>query len=264
MSGAADNTYRPPSISITSFNCPHCGALATQFWYSIRAERHKNGETPTWLSAEEADAIAKTIEDPKQRRLFNEWGARTRTKLPFLDDNRGDPYSFRVGNVNLAKCFNCNEISIWFGEGLAWPNVAAVARPNSDMPNDALADYQEAAAIVDASPRGAAALLRLAIQKICLHLGGQGKNINDDIAKLVETGLDSRVQQALDVVRVVGNNAVHPGEMDLRDDRQTANSLFGLVNLIVDIMISQPKHVANLFDKLPDGARRAIDKRDGK
>jgi hypothetical protein len=106
-------------------------------------------------------------------------------------------------------------------------------------------------------------LLRLAVQKLCKHLGGAGDNLNHDIAALVRKGLPARVQQALDVVRVIGNNAVHPGEIDLRDDRATAEGLFRLVNLIAEIMISQPKHVSDMFASLPEGARKAIETRDG-
>ena len=68
-------------------------------------------------------------------------------------------------------------------------------------------------------------------------------------------GLDKRIQQALDVVRVVGNNAVHPGELDIRDDTATAHKLFELINLISDVMISQPKHIGALYEALPEGAR---------
>jgi hypothetical protein len=95
-----------------------------------------------------------------------------------------------------------------------------------------------------------------------MHLGEKGKNLDDDIASLVSKGLDPRVQKALDVVRVIGNNSVHPGQIDLRDDRATAEKLFGLVNLIADIMITQPKHIDEMFQGLPEGARKAIEKRD--
>ena len=124
--------------------------------------------------------------------------------------------------------------------------------------------YEEAGTILSLSPRGAAALLRLSIQKLCKHLGGKGENINDDIGDFVSKGLDPRVQQSLDVVRVVGNNAVHPGVLDLKDDRAIAEKLFGLVNLIAETMISGPKHVQALFDSLPESERKAIKKRDGK
>lgn len=125
------------------------------------------------------------------------------------------------------------------------------------------ADYDEASAILDLSPRGAAALLRLVIQKLCAHLGEKGRNLDEDIGSLAKKGLDTRVKNALDIVRVIGNNAVHPGQIDLRDDRATAEKLFGLVNLIVEVMISQPKHISDLYDSLPEGARKAIERRDG-
>jgi len=44
-------------------------------------------------------------------------------------------------------------------------------------------------------------------------------------------------------VRVIGNEAVHPGKLDLKDDRDTATRLFKLVNIIAEQMISNPKHV---------------------
>ena len=90
-----------------------------------------------------------------------------------------------------------------------------------------------------------------------------GKNLNDDIAALVKKGLDERLQKALDVVRVVGNNAVHPGEIDLKDDKAIAVELFRLVNLIVETMIAVPKRIDEMYGDLPPGALAAIDKRDG-
>ena len=106
--------------------------------------------------------------------------------------------------------------------------------------------------------------MRLAIQKLCKELGRPGKDINKDIKALVENGLNPLVQKALDAVRVIGNNAVHPGQIDLRDDRATAESLFGLINLITEKMISEPKRVNEVYASLPEGALKAIEDRDGK
>jgi hypothetical protein len=64
------------------------------------------------------------------------------------------------------------------------------------------------------------------------------------------------------VVRVIGNNAVHPGQIDLRDDRTTAETLFGLVNLICEKMITEPKHVEAVYERLPESDRKAIEQRD--
>ena len=115
------------------------------------------------------------------------------------------------------------------------------------------------------SPRGAAALLRLAIQKLCKYLGESGENINIDIKELVKKGLPQKLQQALDSLRVIGNNAVHPGQIDIKDDIDTAHKLFVFINVICDNQITQPKTIDEFYKtKIPENLRNAIDKRDGK
>lgn len=152
----------------------------------------------------------------------------------------------------------------WVHDRLLFPAIKSGVLPNPDLPDDALRDFQEAREIVNSSPRGAAALLRLCVQKLCKHLGEQGKNIDDDIASLVKKRLDPLVQKSLDIVRVIGNEAVHPGVLDLRDDRDTALRLFELINSIADQMISHPKNVTDLYEKLPENKRKRIEERDGK
>jgi len=166
-----------------------------------------------------------------------------------------------------CQCTNCRRNSVWRqeveGGRLLDPVGGSGPRPHIDMPADVRRDYEEARLIVSQSPRGACALLRLAVQKLCAELGESGANINDDIASLVQKGLSIEVQQALDSLRVIGNNAVHPGEMDLTDDPGTATALFELLNFIVDDRIAQPKKRAEIFAKLPAKAVAAIQKRDG-
>jgi hypothetical protein len=123
-------------------------------------------------------------------------------------------------------------------------------------------DYAEAAQIVRQSPRAAAALLRLAIQKLCASLGGSGKNLNNDIAELVKNGLPVKVQKMLDTVRVIGNHAIHPGEINLDDQPQIAEALFRLVNIIAEKMIAEPKEIDALYGTLPEKEKEQIAKRD--
>jgi len=167
--------------------------------------------------------------------------------------------------IDIAFCSHCNSYSLWHVKRMIFPSSGSAPLSNSDLPAEIKADYEEARSIVSLSPRGAAALLRLTIQKLCRHLGEKGENINKDIANLVKKGLPLKVQKALDIVRVVGNNAVHPGQIDIKDDNVTAEKLFGLVNLIAEVMITQPKLVDDLYDKaIPQSQKEAIEKRDGK
>lgn len=153
--------------------------------------------------------------------------------------------------------------TIWLNNKMIFPLTSTAPFPNPDLPEDISQEFEEARQILTLSPRGATALLRLCAQKLCVYLNEEGRNINKDIASLVSKGLPVKVQQALDIVRVVGNNAVHPGQIDFKDNIEIANSLFGLINLICDVMITQPKHVEQMYNTvLPDTQREAIEKRD--
>jgi len=142
------------------------------------------------------------------------------------------------------------------------PSEAPVPPPHEDMPVECIDEYNEARDVVAWSPKAAAALMRLCIQKLTSVLGEKGKNINDDIGSLVKKGMPIEVQQALDYCRVIGNNAVHPGELNINDDPKIAHSLFEMINFIVDDRITKPKKISALYSVLPEGALKAVEKRD--
>ena len=100
------------------------------------------------------------------------------------------------------------------------------------------------------------------MEKLCWNLVPGCRDLNDCIGALVNRGLNPEIQQALDYVRIVGNNAVHPGQMDLEDDQQTVTTLFALVNLIGDAMITWKSRIAELYATLPDSTKDAVAKRD--
>jgi hypothetical protein len=148
---------------------------------------------------------------------------------------------------------------------MIYPDEINVESPNKDLPEDIQIDYLEAASILNQSPRGAAALLRLAIEKLVNSLDAKGKDLNKKIGDLVDKGLSPKIQKALDVVRVIGNGSVHPGQIDIRDDPETARALFRLVNVITDGMITKPKEVDSLYDELiPESHKNGIESRDTK
>lgn len=168
-------------------------------------------------------------------------------------------------NYEIAYCTHCNSHSVWINELMIHPNSGSAPLPNNDLPDDIKHDFEEARNICELSPRGSAALLRLVIQKLCVHLGESGKNINRDIGELVKKGLPISLQKALDSVRVIGNNAVHPGVIDLADDIETTRKLFAFINIIADVMITQPKEIEKFYnEKIPDDQKDSITKRDTK
>ena len=257
------------AIGAASFNCPHCGALASQKWFSCLA-RHT--DEPLVVGDEQlANAVAnwaakQSSIDPTEKQQAARilvMAQRLRAGQPVFDTEASRPAGGPLHNVFMSECFSCKKLCLWLRAQVLWPPYLDTEPPNHDLPEDIAADYREAALIVRNSPRGACALLRLCVQKLCIHLGEPGKNINDDIGRLVKKGLSPKIQRALDVVRVNGNNAVHPANLDLRDDVASALTMFGLVNLIADAMISQPRHVEDMFNRLPAGAKDAVALRDG-
>jgi hypothetical protein len=137
--------------------------------------------------------------------------------------------------------------------------------PLDGCPEEIQSIYNEARQVFPYSPRASAALLRLAIQMICIERGLPGKDINSDIGTLVKNGLSAQIQQSLDLVRVVGNNAVHPGQIQIEENKENIEKFFGLVNLIVDVLIVQPTKIAAMFDALvPSAQKKQIEVRDGK
>lgn len=216
--------YVAPAHQTSPFTCPHCETLSPQSWDSLKVT------------------------------------------------------NLHVGYFTVGRCETCGRPTLWeqvvrSNGGAAPPSVTQHMRypprsqapsPNDDLPDEIKADYVEAATILAASPRGAAALLRLCVQKMCVHLGEPGKNINNDIGALVAKGkLYSTAQRAMDTVRIAGNNAAHPGELQLEDDSALVLRLFTFVNLLAQQGLTDPRVVDETFGQMPEGARNAVARRDG-
>jgi len=218
-------TYIEPQISKSSFHCPVCGTYAHMKWFQ------------------------------------------------FAKHGSSRPYA-------EAECSHCGESSLWRVEKtkenddgytvpsqgtMLFPDTGIAPLPEPDMPHDVKVDYEEAAKISAKSPRGAAALLRLGLQKLCKHLGKDGKNINADIRSLSEDNvLPPMVIKVADTVRITGNNAVHPGEMSEEDFDHIASKLFDLLNFIVKKAITEPKELEALYQKIPEKPRVSAEAQDAK
>ena len=242
-----------PTFASKSFRCPHCSVLAQQEWFDAtrgadvasRLIRHIYLDYRLGIRDHQQLAIRGFLEEIDNRFLRNFAG--------FIPDK-----------VAVSTCSQCGEPALWFDKQVVFPKTMDAQPPNQDLEADIVILYHEASSIITDSPRGAAALLRLALQRLLRQLGKSGQNINEDIRELVSDGLSPKIQQALDLVRVIGNHAVHPGEIDLDDNREIAEKLFQILNFIAEEMISKPRELEQLYNEtIPESTREHIRRRDG-
>jgi Domain of unknown function (DUF4145) len=261
------NTKGIPSIEKTAFCCPHCGAFTTQSWSTLYSKSYKEDRrTPTIPNISEKDEWEQDPKlEPDLKKVLVKCVERICAGRPFTE-TQSDSENLRrhIQNLNISECYNCKEITVWVYDQIVYPNTKIEILPNHDLPPHISKLFEEAREIVGSSPKGAAALLRLSIQYLCIELGESGKDINIDIARLVSKGLNPLVQKALDVVRVIGNAAVHPGEINLDDNRDIALQLFNVINLIADQMITHPKQVEAMYRELPESKLEGIEQRNKK
>jgi len=154
--------------------------------------------------------------------------------------------------LSLGTCERCSRFSLWIDGMMIYPPSADLPLPRMEMPQGVREVYLEARRTLDASPRAASALLRLAIRALIAHLG-ETDDIAENLKNLNKRGLDEKIQVALRRVRMVGEDAVAPGMIDSGDGEETARALFEILNLIVDALLVQPRRVDEMLGKLPEG-----------
>lgn len=178
-----------------------------------------------------------------------------------------DPPLITEGNkshktgVVIARCENCGGKILWVDGPYVYPDFPP-EEANSDMPQSVLEIYNEAGLIFRKSPRAACALLRLAVERLCNELGETKNSLDENIASLAKKGLSNDIIKQLDILRVIGNKAVHPGHIDLNVDNPiVAYQLMKVLNNIVQRLITEKKQIDFLYDKIPEGIRDKIEKR---
>jgi len=216
--------YYPPQHALGQFHCPHCGVYAKQFWAHIEAKR-------IWANSFVGSSVSDFTEN-----LEKDW--------------------------NISKCEHCDKKMIWFEGNILYPKKIIVDSPNDDLSDEIKKDYLEAAIVFDDSPRSSAAILRLSLQKLCKQLGEKGENINNDIGEMVKKGLNPLVQKSLDSLRITGNNAAHPGEINIEEEPDKVLKLFELINFIAEKMLTEPKEIGGFYENLPENSKKAVKKRD--
>ena len=151
---------------------------------------------------------------------------------------------------------------------MIYPKKLTVPLPHPDMPDDQDTPntvkklYEEARNISNDSPRASLALLRCSLEKLTEELGEKEGSLNQRIENLVvKKGLSVDIKDVLHSLRVWTNEAgAHVDCIDLSGDEnaETVNQLFGIMNMIVERLITGPKEIENLRSKIPPNKKGAI------
>ncbi len=234
----------------TKIKCPNCSIIAKQSVYAMYVDQYEN---PTELlqNINQRRLILKGIE-----KLSDQSGTGPEAYGNFYVQNISIfPVSspkevYPVSSLFLSNCQNCGKSTVWFNDLMIYPQFKQIKKC-PEMPTKVAEYFDEANLILELSPRGAIAILRLAIEELIKQFEKNKKSLNTEIRKLERDGYNKNLIEALDVVRIMGNYAVHPSEIGFEDHRAVAEELFVLVNYIADKMNFDPAKIDNVLKKLP-------------
>lgn len=239
----ARENYVAPELGVAAFNCPICQAYSYQEWHEVSVDINEFSHEEYYVGF---------------------FGGHMATQRLNVIRNRIDDLPKHV--CSFSKCSHCEKYSIWEGPNMVHPNISIVEPPNSDMPEDIEAIYKEASSIVNLSAKSAAALLRLALEKLLIHVGAKKGSIDVMIQDLIEKDIITAagsVRKALDTLRLIGNAGVHPTGINLDEDPNAAFQLFKVLNFVVEKLISEEKEMASIYALVPENKRENLDKRRG-
>ncbi len=247
------HSYIAPKYELSAFNCPHCNAYAEQYWSNFLSE-------PEDFNKKFSDLIQNLTTRNINTYQYHEY---------FSERLRDWDFDLRrclVHNAKIATCNHCENISFWIKQKMIYPALITVPLSHPDMPINVKELYDEARMVSNLSPRSAATLLRVSLERLTENLGETTGNLNARISKLNAKGLPETVIKGLDIVRIYGNDGAHSNQMDMdnQDTPEIVNKLFWMVNYIVEKVITEPYEINGMFQKLPESKINAIENRDNK
>lgn len=219
-----------PKYNETAFNCPHCKAYTQQKWYQVTTKTY-----PANNYSGEEEHSSYEIEENYRVKGFQ--------------------------GLAFSDCELCKKKSIWLERKMIYPVENIIENPKELMPEDVKKLYEEARSVFPFSSRASAALLRLALEILLPQLGAEKSSLNKMILQLVsEKKAIGRVRDAMDYLRLMGNEAVHPGVIDhgSEDDEYVSLALFKILNYIVSETLESDAMVDEVYSLLPEVIQEKI------
>lgn len=215
-----------PHPDLEAFTCAYCGVYAQQTSPKIHRVGSNNRLEDFKIHPDKTSKISsKQCNHCKSNHVF------LVTELPY----ETPPKNFEGWPPPVIKKQPQNILMLY-------PKNSSAPPPQENMPEEVLALYKEAASIVSDSPSAACLLIRKALEVLLADLTNE-TNLNKMITIITEDVTKPWAKQLtplLTSIRLIGNDAVHPREINRADNEQTALTLFSFLNICVDKLISQP------------------------
>ncbi|WP_407299086.1 hypothetical protein [Morganella morganii] len=186
--------YVAPIFKGDAFHCPHCNVLSHMIWGALSSTRH-DGQS-RWTNF-----LCSTCSHCEQEMFW-------------LVTDGGSPL---IPLLAAAK-----------SGVMVYPDTMIAPTPSDDMPDDIKKDYLEAANICQKSPRGAAALLRLATEKMFTELE-KGHNAVEDSKKKTHLAL---MNPLMILVKIIKLSWIHILSYDQMVSRKINNQTTRCANSI--------------------------------
>lgn len=217
-----------------TFKCPHCKKLISHRW---RFSEGPTGQIPR-------DSTS--------------------------NSNGKIPFSYSIKGVVKTFCNSCNEPTYWLKflndqETLIFPHQYDYPDAHDDLPDEIKVIYDQAGKTMSISVGASAALSRVCLEQLLIHLGYEKGSVNDKIGEVIKDNMvSSQTAKMLDTIRHFGNTGAHTGTINLNESEGIAQYILTSINTVVDELITKPKQVDSFFNLLPEKVRESIKNRDTK
>ena len=171
-----------PKLGAESFSCPHCNAVAHHDWFSLFLKP----ENPTEIIVHtlEAAMLAKSKEGDELTEHLKD------NVLTYEYQEPPRTLKVKLMNLYVSRCCSCTGFAIWVRDQLVFPIregspdiiegdfkelegdfTEVIDGDSKEVEKDKTADdIEEATAILNRFPEGAAALIRVCIRKMLASL----------------------------------------------------------------------------------------------
>ena len=215
-------------------HCPWCGTVVNVSW------DEKNLKVPCWSF--------KVASCPSCKEIL------IKLKIPVRPVFSDVAASFVTGDRE-------------FDEFFIYPKNPIRRQFAKPIPDELSKDYQEAATILNDSPNASAALSRRCLDHLLQRkAGGTGKNLSDDIDKVLQSGvLPPNLSERIDAIRQIGKFGAHPlkstntGQIIDVEPDEAEWSLDILKDLLEFYYVTQVQHeqkMESLNAKLDDAGKK--------